>query len=559
VANSKTIQQLTSILADEENKVVALSGPWGSGKTHLWKEINAASGDDQISGAIYASLFGVSDIRDLKLRLSEQCISDESNPILEASFKKFAMFKDAIIKAVPKLGVAEDLIAIAAPSLIKGKLIVIDDIERKSSTLAIDAILGFIDEGIHIHDARFLVIMNAEKLGDLEKWEELREKVVDHEVSITITPKEAFDIANTIHECIPEVKDLVRKSLEICGVVNIRIAHKVIRSVNIILGDHIPISAKVAERMIPPLVILSATHFKGINEGPDIDFILNPPRSRPRLDPGKAALNIGHPEDEKHKRWRAMLSMLGMDSAGEFESLVVAFLQSGMFERDRLDQIIDLYRNDEGAQKFSEDLRGFYHDLRWDITREDTDLVEDAKKLIERIKFASAGEATGLADTVKDLPGCRYLSDKLISEWLSHNGSSLSRDPYGIFSPYGGLHPDIVARARKNSAEEDERYTPLHVCTKIRYERGWSQRDEDVLSRLSADDFQEYFESCSSKDLEFVLLQMFEMYRHRSQAYQGFAFAIDNFAEACAQIARGQDRKLKRIIVEMMDDSGMPR
>jgi hypothetical protein len=83
-----------------------------------------------------------------------------------------------------------------------------------------------------------------------------------------------------------------------------------------------------------------------------------------RLDPGKAALNIERPEEEKHKRWRAMLSMLGMDSAGEFESLVVTFLQSGMFERDRLDQIIDLYRHDEGAQKFSEDLRGFYHDLR---------------------------------------------------------------------------------------------------------------------------------------------------------------------------------------------------
>jgi hypothetical protein len=163
-----------------------------------------------------------------------------------------------------------------------------------------------------------------------------------------------------------------------------------------------------------------------------------------------------------------------------------------------------------------------------------------------------------LAETVKDLPGCRYLADKLICEWLDHNGSSLSRDVYGYISSHGGVHADIIARAKQNAAEDDEGYTPLHVCTKIRYERGWSQRDEDVLNRLSPDDFQDYFESCSSKDLEFVLLQMFEMYRHRSQAYQGFAFAIDNFAEACAQIARGQDRKLKRIIVEMMDDSRMP-
>ena len=35
----KTKEHLLKLLGDADNKVIALSGKWGTGKTHLWGEV----------------------------------------------------------------------------------------------------------------------------------------------------------------------------------------------------------------------------------------------------------------------------------------------------------------------------------------------------------------------------------------------------------------------------------------------------------------------------------------------------------------------------------------
>ncbi|MFX9038794.1 P-loop NTPase fold protein, partial [Acinetobacter baumannii] len=70
----KTKEQLKRILGDPENKVIALSGKWGTGKTHLWNEIRAQSDDDKVNNALYVSLFGLSDIDQVKRKLLENAI-----------------------------------------------------------------------------------------------------------------------------------------------------------------------------------------------------------------------------------------------------------------------------------------------------------------------------------------------------------------------------------------------------------------------------------------------------------------------------------------------------
>jgi tRNA A37 threonylcarbamoyladenosine biosynthesis protein TsaE len=36
---SKTKERLVRLLGQNENSVIALSGKWGTGKTHLWNEV----------------------------------------------------------------------------------------------------------------------------------------------------------------------------------------------------------------------------------------------------------------------------------------------------------------------------------------------------------------------------------------------------------------------------------------------------------------------------------------------------------------------------------------
>ena len=62
----KTKDQLIKLLGQPDNTVIALSGKWGTGKTHLWNEVKDESGDDSVKKALYVSLFGLSSVDQVK-------------------------------------------------------------------------------------------------------------------------------------------------------------------------------------------------------------------------------------------------------------------------------------------------------------------------------------------------------------------------------------------------------------------------------------------------------------------------------------------------------------
>lgn len=51
----ETKKRLLELLSDAENRVIALSGRWGTGKTHLWGEVMKESRDETVNGALYVS------------------------------------------------------------------------------------------------------------------------------------------------------------------------------------------------------------------------------------------------------------------------------------------------------------------------------------------------------------------------------------------------------------------------------------------------------------------------------------------------------------------------
>jgi Cdc6-like AAA superfamily ATPase len=74
VSLKKTKTQLIRLLGEADNNVIALSGKWGTGKTHLWNEVKDASTDDKITKALYVSLFGLSTVDQVKRKLIEAAI-----------------------------------------------------------------------------------------------------------------------------------------------------------------------------------------------------------------------------------------------------------------------------------------------------------------------------------------------------------------------------------------------------------------------------------------------------------------------------------------------------
>nr|WP_249309165.1 P-loop NTPase fold protein [Ralstonia insidiosa] len=147
-----TKEHLVRLLGEADNRVIALSGKWGTGKTHLWNEVKDESGDEKVKKALYVSLFGQSSIDQVKSKLIESAI-----PAVASHGGAFDSLKQIFrvgVKAASEhykaLAALNDLnLLFMAPAVLRNSVIVLDDIERKHDKhdkLGIDEVLGFIDE-----------------------------------------------------------------------------------------------------------------------------------------------------------------------------------------------------------------------------------------------------------------------------------------------------------------------------------------------------------------------------------------------------------------------------
>jgi Cdc6-like AAA superfamily ATPase len=164
----KTKKQLVERLADADNSVIALSGRWGSGKTHLWDDVQKEAKDERVKKALYVSLFGLSTMDQVKRKLLEGALPDAAVgggklDIVKNLLKTGVNAGAAHYKA---LAAINDLnLLLMAPIALRKRVIVIDDIERKHAKLGIDEVLGFIDEYSKKFEARFVLVLNDDQLG----------------------------------------------------------------------------------------------------------------------------------------------------------------------------------------------------------------------------------------------------------------------------------------------------------------------------------------------------------------------------------------------------------
>lgn len=92
--------QLIALIDNVDLKVIALTGAWGTGKTHLWNEIRKESQDPIVEGARYVSLFGLKDINQLKLKVVQSAlpVGGESSSLTEGLMKTWKVSVDALKK-----------------------------------------------------------------------------------------------------------------------------------------------------------------------------------------------------------------------------------------------------------------------------------------------------------------------------------------------------------------------------------------------------------------------------------------------------------------------------
>ncbi len=547
----RTKKQLIESLGNTDNKVIALSGRWGTGKTYLWNEVKAESKDDGIKKALYASLFGLSSIDQVKRKLMEGALPDTAVgggrlEIFKGLFRSGMHVAATHYKA---LAAINDLnLLLMAPLVLRERVIVIDDIERKHAKLGIDEVLGFIDEYSNEFEARFILVLNDDQLATENEqrtlWATFREKVIDQEIKLSTTPGEAFSVAVKLWAS-PKYEVALKRAVVVCGLTNIRIIGKVIRATKQILADK-DLSDPIQARVVPSIVLFAAIHYRGLVDGPDLQFALNvgnPDWSTFPHDKGDEPTE----EEKRESRWRMLMSELGINGCDDFEKVLVEFLESGLFESEKVQAIIERYAGEAQVIETRQNIHTFIKKVFWDHRATDAELIAQAAHFPAAAGQLEAYVATQLYDALSELEGGQTLAEQVIQAWIA----AFQPREHPVLNdnnPFNNrIHPSIQAALDAAVAQHQAQATVVEVCNHIIEHSGWGTLQEETMKRATADDFKSAIREMDIESLPKFMHRMIDMRLHRKNYDPHFGHATDRFMEACQAIANDRSPKSARL------------
>jgi len=205
---------------NRNGEILMLSGVWGSGKTHFWKndieEKIIENLKKENKSYVFVSLYGKDSIEELQneiYQLSYSFSTEDSNNLISSAFSVFTKvasfmpivsFFDAKIdidKTATKLN-DENLkqqLERGLGRLKDGGIICFDDFERKSSKIDLNDLFGFITNLTEVFQTKTIIITNQEffKENDSELFSKIKEKSVNKFLLLDPTVEELFETIYT--------------------------------------------------------------------------------------------------------------------------------------------------------------------------------------------------------------------------------------------------------------------------------------------------------------------------------------------------------------------------
>jgi hypothetical protein len=539
-----TREHLIQLLAEKENKVIALSGKWGTGKSHLWREVKTESRDEEVKAALYVSLFGLADVNQIKIKLAQSALSSvkKDSAALVKAVDSIKAVKKILTSFNKSFSVLDELALLAVPSLLKDKVIALDDIERKHVKLSIDEVLGFIDEFTHQYGVRFVLILNSDQLEDKKVWDTLREKVVDQELCLNTSTGEAFDIA--IELAPSRYSNKIRAAAEACQLTNIRIVRKVIKVVNRILGDRGDLSDALLTRVVPSAVLLAAIHFRGIVDGLDFEFVL----ANGVATDWDAFLTERRVEDKDEKRksrWKALLGELRINGFNDYELLIMEFLRSGLFDPTAITAIINRYASQDDVMTALDNFKEFFEDMNWNYHLTDAELLGRGKELQTKVHLIDAYTFTALHDEVEKLKEGTEVARNMLNLWIA-SFKTRNLNNFSDENPFKQkVHPSIQAEFDAIIVNAETKITVFDAIEDFFKNNGWGLRHELAICTATVEDFEATIKTIEIKKLQFFMRKMLELTATGNSWQPHVVDSTTLFVKACNNIIR--DSSLVRL------------
>lgn len=232
---------------NRNGQILMLSGVWGIGKTHFWKNdieenlIKKLKEDDK--SYVYISLYGKDSIEELQneiYQLSYSFSIEDDNKIISAAYSVFTK----VTSFIPKISIfgieveldkttekvqvenMKEKIKKGIHNLMNGGVICFDDFERKSSKIDLNDLFGFITNLTEVFKTKTIIITNQEyfKDNDSKVFNRIKEKSVNKFLLLNPTVDELFEtVYKDKYEDLNEYKTTILEAIKVTEEKNARI------------------------------------------------------------------------------------------------------------------------------------------------------------------------------------------------------------------------------------------------------------------------------------------------------------------------------------------------
>lgn len=278
MANVENLEKRFLELVDTKKPwAIALTGEWGVGKTHLWKNFRDKK-REVFSGKKYAyiSLFGLDSLESLKLAIATEVqtgASDDSPLNIDVSkhFKKllgFAGGGNISASGDMRFGIniSNKLITNIIMSHLKDTLICLDDIERKSNSLPMSEIMGLVNYLRNERKCQVVMVLHNEQSEDKDYFDKHKEKVFDE---LLVLDDSLSIIKNIVDN---RLFNIYEQFYKIIGIKNLRFYQRVDKSFKLFDEAYPSLSQLSKEQILRFILIIRMAYDMPSALGSDIDF-----------------------------------------------------------------------------------------------------------------------------------------------------------------------------------------------------------------------------------------------------------------------------------------------
>jgi|GEM_PF-3696281 len=498
----------------ETPSVVAISGPWGSGKTYWWKHFI----ESELTRSVYVSLFGISDVKELEQRVLAASFGVDV-PLDEErigkgfqSIGKLVKIGADVFKDVPGSGVLNaiegyvgSVVRDAAYSRLNRAVVAIDDLERRSSTLALEQVLGFVSRLREVWNASVVLILNEVRLKteDKTRLDEFREKVIDCDFQFAIAPSTAAEIGLKSN---PWALRGATNFAEQVGLCNVRIFQRVDSILSRLVVNPATIPEPVLDRLANSVTGIAWAHFSRASHVPTAEQLL-------QFNSFAAGVKAAD-KNRNREPYEETLSKIRW-IPDSMDNLVYEIVASGRVPSEEVNKQIQAYLLDHKRNDSSSRMQAAW-DMYWSTLRDNANDFSEAlsSAYVEHIPFSSLNELSGAVDILEKLEKhelARELVDKQIDWWKAND---VSRERLGTWHIGFSAGSYLETKLAQLSPDTKSPLTPAEVLTLLSNKSGWGASEETVLLRTSKSEWIDTLENFDLAGIGTAISSVRSCYAH---------------------------------------------